>query len=272
MSVPIEPTTTLAFEPATTVPLEPANFSDPTRIDNPYFPMVPGTQLVLEGEANRGGGLLAHRVFITITDLTKMIDGIRTRVVWERDVNEGVLQETEIAFFAQDDDGNLWNLGEYPEEYEGRTFLGVPSTWISGHDGAEGGIHVQGDPMVSTPAYVAGQALEIDFLDYAQVSQLGAEACSRLGCYDDVLVVDEWDPLAQPADGHQLKNYAAGVGPVRVDPVGGEEQETLELVELNQLDPTELEEVRQAATRLDTRAYEVAPTVWGATPPAVPEL
>ena len=173
-----------------------------------------------------------------------MIDGVETRVLWERDVNEGVLRETEIAFFAQDDDGNVWNLGEYPEEYEGRTFLGAPSTWISGHDDAEGGIHVQGDPQVGTPPYVAGQARKIDFLDYAQVSQLGAEACSWLGCYDDVLVVDEWDPLAQPADGHQLKNYAPGVGPVRVDPLGGEEQETLELVEVNQLDAAALDEVR----------------------------
>jgi hypothetical protein len=263
-----EPATTISVEPATTLPLEPTDFSDPTTIDNPWLPMVPGTQLVLEGEADRGGGLLAHRVYITVTDLTKVIDGIRTRVVWERDVNEGVLRETEIAFFAQDDAGNVWNLGEYPEEYEARRFLGAPSTWISGHDGAVGGIHVHGDPRVNTPTYQAGHAPTIDFLDHAQVSATGAEACAPVGCYQDVLVVDEWDPLAQPADGHQLKHYAPGIGPVRVDPVGGTEQETLVLVEVNQLDGAALAEARERSLSLDTRAYDVAPKIWAATAPA----
>ena len=262
------PSTTLALEPATTMPLDPADFTDPTMIDNPWLPMVPGTQLVLEGEANRGGGLMAHRVSITITDLTKVIDGISTRVVWERDVNEGVLRETEIAFFAQDDAGNVWNLGEYPEEYESRRFQGAPSTWISGHDGAAGGIHVHGDPRMGTPAYQAGHAPSIDFLDHAQVSATGAATCAPAGCYEGVLVVDEWDPLAQPDDGHQLKHYAPGVGPVRVDPVGGIEQETLVLVEVNQLDAAALAEAHERALGLDTRAYTIVPKIWAATSPA----
>ena len=51
-----EPTTTLALEPATTVPLDPANFSDPTRIDNPYFPMVPGTHWSWRARPTAGAG------------------------------------------------------------------------------------------------------------------------------------------------------------------------------------------------------------------------
>ena len=262
-----EPTSTAVIEPATTVPLDTANFSDPTNIDNPWLPMVPGTQLVLEGQADRGRGPLAHRVSITVTDLTKVVDGVLSRVVWERDVNEGTLKESEIAFFAQDDAGNVWNLGEYPEEYENRRFVGAPSTWLSGLDGAIGGIHVQGAPQTDTPVYLEGAAPSINFLDHAKVAALGAEACAPIGCYQDVLVVDEWDPLDQPADGHQLKQYAPGLGLVRVDPQGGEEQEVLVLVEVNQLEPAALAQAREAAVRLDTRAYEVAPSVWAGSEP-----
>ena len=263
------PSTIPTVEPATTVALDPAAFSDPLRIDNAWFPMTPGTQLTLQGEANRGRGELAHRVVITVTDLSKVVDGVRARVVWERDFNEGMLRETELAFFAQDDAGNLWNLGEYPEEWESRRFAGAPSTWVSGHDRALGGIHVQAEPVVGSATYLQGEAPTVDFLDHARVHELGAEACAPVGCFADVLVVDEWDPLAQPEDGHQLKHYAPGVGPVRVDPLGGVEQETLVMTHRTTLDPTELDRARQAALRLDQRAYQFKPTIWSATTPAV---
>jgi hypothetical protein len=267
-TVTVAPATTPALEPATLVPLDPTAFSDPLRIDNAWFPMAPGTQLVLRGEADRGRGELAHRVEITVTDLSKVVHGVRARVVWERDFNEGVLRETELAFFAQDDAGNVWNLGEYPEEWDARRFAGAPSTWVSGHDGALGGIHVHGRPVVGSPTYVQGDAPAISFLDHARVAGLGGEACAPVGCFGDVLVVDEWDPLAQPADGHQLKHYAPGKGPVRVEPVGGEEQETLVLTEHRTVDGATLERVRDAALRLDERAYRFRPRIWSTTSPA----
>jgi hypothetical protein len=247
---------------------DPANFSTPTTIDNPFFPLAPGTQIVLEGEANRGGGQLTHRVFITVTDLTKVIAGVPTVVVWERDVNEGQQVETELAFFAQDDDGNVWNLGEYPEEYEARVFAGAPSTWIAGRPGSDGGIHVQGAPQLDTPIYLEGSVPEIEFLDVAQVAAMDQEVCIPLDCYEGVLVIDEWDPLAQPEDGHQLKHYAPGVGVVRVDPVGGDEEESLALAEHRQLTAAEMAEVRAAALKLDERAYQYAKSIYGDTPPA----
>ena len=66
---------------------------------------------------------------------------MRTVVAWDRDFLNGQLQEQELAFFAQDSQGNVWNFGEYPEEYENGTFTGAPSTWIRGAGGAYGGIH-----------------------------------------------------------------------------------------------------------------------------------
>lgn len=60
----------------------------------------------------------------------------------------GELVEAELAFHAQDDAGGVWNLGEYPEEYEDGEFLGAPSTWIFGIGSVEGGILVLGSPRV----------------------------------------------------------------------------------------------------------------------------
>jgi len=42
-----------------------------------------------------------------------MIAGVQTLVLWERDYIAGELGESEIAFFAQDNAGNVWELGEY---------------------------------------------------------------------------------------------------------------------------------------------------------------
>ncbi len=125
-----------------------AAFTQSTTIDNQFLPLVPGTQMVLEGRASRTGPPLPHRVTFTATDLVKVIDGVRTRVMWDVDEQDGELAEAELAFFAQDDDGNVWNLGEYPEEYEDGFFIGAPSTWIHGVADAEGGIHMLDSPVV----------------------------------------------------------------------------------------------------------------------------
>ena len=79
---------------------DPANFSNPTTIDNKWLPLVPGTQFTLQGYTLRGRAVLPHRVVFTVTDLTKFVNGVRSVVVWDRDINEGQLQEAELAFFA----------------------------------------------------------------------------------------------------------------------------------------------------------------------------
>src|SRR5437773_7107415 len=114
-------------------------FSNPTAVNNRFLPMPAGLQMTLEGRANRGGGPLPHTVVFTVTGLTKIINGVKTVVVYDIDTNEGQPQliingvktvvvydidtnegqpqEAELAFFAQDDARNIWSLGEYPEEY-----------------------------------------------------------------------------------------------------------------------------------------------------------
>src|SRR4051812_15020510 len=70
------------------------------QVVNQLLPMAPGTQLVYEGRSNTTGSELPHRVTFTVTGLTKVIDGVRTAVVWDVDESDGQLAEAELAFFA----------------------------------------------------------------------------------------------------------------------------------------------------------------------------
>lgn len=241
------------------------NFPDRPRIDNRYLPALPGTRYVFEGTANTDEGIIQRRVVTTVTDMTKVVNGVRTVVIWDRDFNNGVLAEEELAFWAQDKHGNVWNLGEYPEEYEDGTFVGAPSTWIAGQDRARAGIIMLAQPRVGA-LYLQGFAPAVDFFDCAEVVRKGVRTCTPLACYDRVLVVDESSPL-EPDSGVQRKFHAPGVGVVRITAIGDPEAETLTLTRVTKLGPEGLEAARQAVRRLERRAYRIS-DVYQATEPA----
>jgi hypothetical protein len=245
-----------------------ARFTNSTKIDNQWLPLVPGTQFTLTGEANRGVAHAPHEVIFTVTDVTKVIDGVNTVVVWDRDINEGQLAEEELAFMAQDDGGNVWLMGEYPEEYENGLPVGAPSTWIPGQKGSLPGVLMRADPKVKTSSYHQGLAPAVQFQDQARVDKEHQQTCVPAGCYQDVVIIDEWNPLEQPQDGHQLKYHAPGVGNVRIEPSGGVEQETLVLSKVETLTPAGLVEARARALRLDAHAYQLVPDIYGPTQPA----
>jgi hypothetical protein len=243
------------------------DFGRSTKIDNRFLPLDPGTELTLEGRANTGGAPLAHTVVFTVTDLVKQIDGVYSLVVWDVDMSDGQKAEAELAFFAQDRAGNVWGLGEYPEEYENGQFVGAPNTWISGQR-AIGGVHMPANPELGKPAYLQGYAPRIDFLDCAQVFAKDQTVCVPVRCFGNVLVTDETSPLADPG-AHQRKHHAPGVGIVAISAVDDPEGETLVLIGRKHLSPHALARARDEALKLERRAYEVS-KVYGRTPPAVP--
>jgi hypothetical protein len=243
------------------------DFPSRQKVDNTWFPLVPGTNFVMSGTViGDDGQPHAHRIVTTVTDLTKMINGIRSIVVFDRDFDDGELVESELALMAQDDDGTVWNVGEYPEEYEQGTLIGAPKTWIAGIAGAKAGVGMLAKPSVSAPAYLQGLSRSIDFKDCAKVVKTGQRVCVAVGCYSNVLVIDEWAPL-DPEGGHQLKYYAPRVGTIRVDAVGGTTPEVLQLTSLTTLGPRALTKIRTQALTQDRRGYLISPKVYGKTPP-----
>jgi hypothetical protein len=258
--------TSVTTKAATEKDFDRDRFSAPTTIDNPWFPLKPGTQFVYEGSAIADDRRIHRRVVFTVTDLTKVVNGVRTLVAWDRDYNDGQLVEPELVVFAQDDDGNVWTLGQYPEEYEDGELVGTPA-WIAGVEGARAGIVMRAEPSTGTSDYSQGWGPKVEYADRAKVHEMVQETCVAFGCYQNVLVTDEWD-AADPA-ARQRKYYARGVGNIRVGWAGqDDEQEVLALVKLVQLSPQAIAEVRREALKLERRAYKRSKHVYGRTAPA----
>jgi len=240
-------------------------FDNSTTIDNQWFPLKSGTQFVFEGETVENGVSVPHRIVITVTDLIKVINGVRSVVTWDLDYSAGSLVEAELAFFAQDNDGVVWRMGEYPEEYENGKMIDNP-TWIHGLDNALAGIVMPANPQPGTPDYAEGWGPEVDWTDRGLVDKFVPEICVPTGCYQNVLVIKETSATEKGA--FQLKFYAAGVGNIMVDWTGADQtQEKLELIEYNQLTPEELAEARVKALELEKSAYENSKDVYVNTEP-----
>ena len=244
------------------------NFDQPTTIDNPWMPLQPGTRLVYDGITVEDDGTeVPHRIVINVTDLTKVINGVRTVITWDLDYSDGELVEAELAFFAQDNDGNVWRVGEYPEEYEEGRVIDSPA-WIHGFEGARAGIMMQASPAMDTPSYAQGWGPAVDWTDRGQVDQMGQQTCVPADCYEDVLVIRETS--ASEPNAQQLKYYARGVGNVRVGWRGAGEptKETLELTAIERLDEAGMAEIRAGALELERSAYARSKNVYANTPPA----
>jgi hypothetical protein len=247
--------------------LDPANFTDPTSINNLWMPMQPGTRWVHEGTAvDDEGNEFTRRIEFTVTGLTKEIAGVNTVVAWIVDYNDGEVVEKEIAFYAQDDEGNVWYFGEYPEEYEDGEFVKA-SPWIHGIEDARAGIKMVAAPEMGIPNYYQGWGPAVEWSDYGQIDLMGQETCVPVNCYTDVLVIAE-SSLGE-VDAYQLKYYAPTVGEVRVGWRGEDaSQEELELIELAELSSEELTDVHAMALELEAHAFEVSNEVYGKTSPA----
>lgn len=241
-------------------------FTHPLAVHNRFFPLTVGTEFIYHGTIVENGKATPHSVTFTVTDTFKTVGGVRTVVAWDRDFLEGKLQEQELALFAQDDQGNVWNFGEYPEEYESGKFTGAPSTWIRGVAGAYGGIHMLSHPRPGMK-YREGLVPAIEFDDVSVVARTGQVNSVPAGCYHQVLVVDETSPN-DPTSGHQIKYYAPRTGLIRVGARGGDSQEFLTLTAVRHLGPAEMAKVRAAVLAMDKRAYRIS-KVYRSTGPAI---
>ena len=204
-----------------TVRLDPGRFT--TQIDNRYWPMKPGSRWLLR-ETDKGGD--AQRVEITVTDQTKTIMGIEARVVHDKVTNakDGSLVEDTYDWYAQDDKGNIWYLGEDTKEYENGKVSSAEGSWQAGVDGAQPGILLPAAPspgLSYRQEYYEGQAE-----DAAQVLSVDKQAKVPFGSFQDLLLTKDFTPLQPELLEH--KYYAQGVGPVlALDVKGGQSREVL---------------------------------------------
>jgi hypothetical protein len=245
-----------------------ARFDSSTFVDNTWFPLRPGTQFVYTGSSLDDDKRRPHRVVFTVSDVTKVVAGVEAVVGWDRDYTDGELVEAELVFFAQDMAGNVWHLGQYPEEYENGRFVAAQA-WIAGVEGARAGVFIRAHSMQGSSDYAQGFApAPVSWHDRARVFRADRRTCVPVGCYEGVLVMEEFE-LDKP-DAFQLKYYAPGVGNVRVGWRGANEdsREVLVLERIAHLDAGQLAKARKAVMALERSAYRRSPDVYGTTAPA----
>src|SRR5262249_27205766 len=129
---------TAAYDPA----IAPANFV--AGIDNQFFPLVPGTTFVYEGQTPDG---LEHDEF-AVTHNTRVILGVTCIEVHDTVTTDGVLTEDTLDWFAQDTDGNVWYFGENTHELEDGLISTIDGTFMAGVDGAKPGIVMEAHPAI----------------------------------------------------------------------------------------------------------------------------
>jgi hypothetical protein len=200
------------------VTLDPADFVPV--IDNPYWPMTPGTTWVYREVDEEGN---EQRVEVTVTNETKTILGIKATVVHDVVSVGGEPIEVTDDWYAQDRWGNVWYLGEDTKEYENGEVVSTEGSFEAGVDGAQAGVIMPGDPQVGLAyrqEYYEGEAE-----DAGKILSLDATAEVPYGSFDGVLETEDVNPLAP--DSVENKFYAKGVGPVLTVGVSGGSREEL---------------------------------------------
>jgi hypothetical protein len=197
--------------------LDPADFS--TNIDNPYWPMKPGSRWVYSETDTEGK---RERAVVTVTDKTKKIaNGVTARVISDVVTENGQPVEVTDDWYAQDKDGNVWYLGEAVRNFENGKIVDREGSFEAGVDGAEAGIAMPANPVPGLSyrqEYYKGKAE-----DKGAVITVGKEQVEvPAGYYKGVLMTRDLVPLEPKVQ--EIKFYARDVGPVlsvHTDGTGG---------------------------------------------------
>jgi len=209
------------FGPAPYAPvIDAKNFV--SQITNPYFPLIPGTTFVYEGQTSQG---LSHTDFI-VTNNTKVILGVTCTEVHDVVKLNGEVVEDTLDWFAQDKDGNVWYFGENTHELEGGLITTIDGTFTAGVNSAKPGIIMKAHPAIGD---FYRQEFDLDNAeDYADVTGLTETVNVPYGSFNNCLKTSETTPL-EP-DLLEDKYYCTGVGnTLTIDRVTGEKSELIQI-------------------------------------------
>jgi hypothetical protein len=191
--------------------IDPANFV--AQVDNPYFPLVPGTRWVMTARGEEAG----ETTITQVTNQSKTILGIKCTVVRDEVDLHGELKELTFDWYAQDADGNVWYMGEQTAEYKNGKVTTRAGSWEAGVDGAAPGIIMPGSPVVDLT--YRQEFLQGEAEDLAKVVDLSSSADTPFQAFTNVRVTEDWTPLEPNIV--ERKFYAQGVGLVMEQLVKG---------------------------------------------------
>jgi len=196
---------------------------------NPYFLLIPGYQLVLEGVEEDDGEFIEVKAVVSVLRKIERIripgvGRVRTRVVEEREWEDGELVEVSRNFFAICKKTNsVFYFGEEVDDYEDGEIVGHEGAWRAGENGAMAGIIMPGTFLLGSKYYqeYAPGVAE----DRGENVEMGLEVETPAGTFMDCVKIIDTNPLdgvCATEEGDE-KIYCPGVGLI-VD-------ESLELVD-----------------------------------------
>lgn len=192
--------------------INPANFGGGP-IDNPYYSLIPGTTFHYQSETETNDVIVTHQ--------TKQILGITATVVHDQVFLDGELTEDTFDWFAQDNEGTIWYLGEDSREFENGQVVSTEGSWEAGVDGAKPGIIMQADPQIGQRYYEEFYIGHAE--DEAIIVSLNASAVVPFGEFAGCLETDEFTRLEPGAGEHKF--YCPGIGLVLEAASDGERNE-----------------------------------------------
>jgi len=171
---------------------------------NPYFILEPGQQLVFEDGK--------ERLVITVLDETKTVDGVETRVVEERETNDGKPVEVSRNYFAISRRTNsVFYFGEDVDMYKDGKVVSHEGAWLAGINGAKFGLMMPGQVLLKARYYqeIAPKVA----MDRAEILSMSEIVKTGAGEFRNCLKSEETTPLEPKAK--EYKYYAPGIGLVQ---------------------------------------------------------
>ena len=198
--------------------INPTNFT--TTIDNPYFPLTPGTTFTY---LSRNGTI---RDVFAVTHDTRVINRVTCVQVHDSVYTNDELTEDTLDFFAQDREGNVWYFGENTAEFENGLLATIEGSFLSGVNHDKAGIIMKAHPA---PGDFYRQEFSLgNAEDFAENLNLNSRVVVPYGRFNNCLKSQETTPL-EP-DALENKYYAPGVGNVlTVDLLTGERDELISI-------------------------------------------
>jgi hypothetical protein len=171
---------------------------------NPFFPLTPGLAIHLSG-----GG---ETVVFSVLNETEIVDGVETRVVEERETEDGELLEISRNYFAIDRATNdVYYFGEDVDIYEGGKVVSHDGAWRAGEGNVKFGLIMPGKPIRGDRFYLE---MAPGAVERVEIAALDATLETPLRKFDQLVYCREHDVL----DGEvSEKWYAAGIGMIGDD-------------------------------------------------------
>jgi hypothetical protein len=202
--------------------IDPKNFT--SRVDNPYYPLAPGTTLRYRGAE---GDRSATEV-LTVTHQVKRILGAPCVVLRDRLVVGGRVVEDTRDWYTQDRAGNVWYFGEDTRTLDEHGHVkSRGGSWEAGVNGAKPGLFMPAHPRVGRvfqQEYYKGHAE-----DRFRITSVKASVRVAYGSFEKTALRTEEFSRLEPG-AVAAKYYALGIGKVEEADIEGEDHERLELV------------------------------------------